>query len=118
QKSARAGLAAGPQAIEVFRRLAEAEAAVHGEPIERVHFHEVGAVDAIVDICGTCAGLTLLGVEEVRASEVTVGRGSIRSAHGEIPAPGPAVLHLLRGAPARARDVGHALTTPPGAALL
>jgi uncharacterized protein (TIGR00299 family) protein len=117
---AQAGLApeVAARATAVFRRLARAEAAVHGTSIEAVHFHEVGAIDAIVDVCGTCAGLALLGVETVYASEATVGRGTIRSAHGEIPAPGPAVLHLLEGVPLRARDVGHELTTPTGAALL
>lgn len=106
------------RATAVFRRLAGAEALVHGTSVAEVHFHEVGAIDAIVDICGTCAGLAALGVEEVRASEAVVGRGTIRAAHGEIPAPGPAVLRLLEGIPLRARDVGHELTTPTGAALL
>ncbi len=105
-------------AREAFRRLAEAEARVHGTSVESVHFHEVGAIDAIVDICGTCAALALLGIEEVRASEPVLGRGTIRSAHGELPAPGPAVLALLEGVPVRSRDVPHELTTPTGAALL
>src|SRR5688572_15454081 len=85
------------QAEAAFRVLAAAEAKVHGTSIEEVHFHEVGAVDAIVDIAGTCAALDILGVEEVYASEATVGRGSIHGAHGEIPAPGPAVLAILAG---------------------
>jgi uncharacterized protein (TIGR00299 family) protein len=106
------------QAIAIFTRLAAAEARVHGASIETVHFHEVGAVDAIVDVCGTCAGLALLGVDAVFSSEACVGRGSIRSAHGEIPAPGPATLYLLEGRPVRSRDVGHELTTPTGAAIL
>jgi hypothetical protein len=120
QVIARGGLApaVAARAAAVFRRLAAAEARVHGTSLEQVHFHEVGALDAIADICGTCAALALLGVEAVFASEPLLGRGVIRSAHGEIPAPGPAVLHLLEGLPLRSRDVGHELTTPTGAALL
>jgi uncharacterized protein (TIGR00299 family) protein len=106
------------RAASAFRALAAAEAKVHGESVESVHFHEVGAVDAIVDVVGTCAALEVLGVEEVHSSEATVGRGTIRSAHGELPAPGPAVMNLLAGKPLRTRDVGHELTTPTGAALL
>ena len=106
------------RAATVFRVLAAAEAKVHGTSIDEVHFHEVGAVDAIVDVVGTCAALEILAVDEVYASEATVGRGTIRSAHGELPAPGPAVLNILAGRPIRTRDVGHELTTPTGAALL
>jgi uncharacterized protein (TIGR00299 family) protein len=116
----RAGLSSGvaARARDAFRRLAEAEAKVHGTSIAEVFFHEVGAIDAIVDICGSVAGLALLGVEAVFSSEVVVGRGTIRSAHGEIPAPAPATLFLLEGVPVRAREVAHELTTPTGAALL
>jgi uncharacterized protein (TIGR00299 family) protein len=83
-----------------------------------VHFHEVGGVDAIVDIVGTCAALELLGIDEVHASAVATGTGMIRSAHGALPNPAPAVVELLRGAPTYGRDVGVELTTPTGAALL
>jgi len=106
------------RAEAVFDALAGAEAKVHGSTKDEVHFHEVGAVDAIVDIAGTCAALEVLGVDRVYASEATLGRGIIRSAHGEIPAPAPAVVHILKGRPTRTRDVGHELTTPTGAALL
>lgn len=119
-KGAQRGLPApvAERAAAVFRTLAAAEARVHGTSIEEVHFHEVGAIDAIVDVVGTCAALHLLGIEEVHASEAVLGRGTITGAHGEIPAPGPAVLHILEGRPTRTRDVGHELTTPTGAALL
>jgi len=117
---ARGGLApaARERAEAIFRRLAEAEAAVHGTTTDHVHFHEVGAVDAIVDVCGAVVGLDLLGIEAVHVSELTLGRGVVRSAHGELPAPAPAVLELCKGAPTRTRDVGHELLTPTGAAIL
>ena len=105
----------------VFRRLAGAEAAVHGTSVQEIHFHEVGAVDAIVDVLGAVVGLRLLGIEECYASAVPSGGGSARSAHGEIPAPAPATLELLAraGAPMRAdRGERGELVTPTGAALL
>ena len=105
------------QAGAVFERLAGAEAKVHGLPVEEVHFHEVGAVDSIVDIAAACLGLHLLRVEEVWFSAATVGTGSVRGAHGEMPLPAPATLELLRGIPVRQRESGFELTTPTGAAL-
>src|SRR6185503_426482 len=81
------------------------------------HFHEVGAVDSIVDITGACLGLHLLGVEEAWFSPATVGTGFVKAAHGEIPLPAPATLELLRGLPVRQRETGYELTTPTGAAL-
>ncbi|MGI8553059.1 MAG: nickel pincer cofactor biosynthesis protein LarC [Dehalococcoidia bacterium] len=108
-------------ASRVFTRLAEAEAAIHGTGVDEVHFHEVGAVDAIVDVVGVIIGLRLLGIEACYASPVPSGNGSARSAHGEIPVPAPATLELLArvGAPIRA-DSGERgeLLTPTGAALL
>jgi uncharacterized protein (TIGR00299 family) protein len=105
----------------VFQRLAEAEAAVHGTSIEAVHFHEVGAVDAIVDVLGAVIGLRLLGVEQCFASPVPTGSGTARAEHGQIPVPAPATLELLAraGAPLRA-DGGERgeLVTPTGAAVL
>ena len=102
---------------EVFRRLAAAEARIHGRPIEEVHFHEVGAVDSIVDIVGSVLGLHLLGVEALWCSPATVGTGFVHGSHGEIPLPAPATMELLRGFPVTQRMTGHELTTPTGAAL-
>jgi uncharacterized protein (TIGR00299 family) protein len=101
-----------------FLALARAEGRLHRRPTEQVHFHEVGGLDAIVDIVGTCAALETLGVDQVQASPVATGTGMVRSAHGVLPNPAPAVLELLRGAPTYGREVGYELTTPTGAALL
>jgi uncharacterized protein (TIGR00299 family) protein len=98
--------------------LAEVEGRLHRRPAEQVHFHELGGIDAIVDIVGTAAALELLGVDVVAASPVATGTGMIRTAHGVLPNPAPAVVELLRGAPTYGRDVGVELTTPTGAALL
>ena len=102
----------------VFARLAAAEAEVHGTTIERVHFHEVGAADAVVDVVGTVEGLRALGVEEVYASPLRLGRGSVQSEHGVIPVPAPATALLLRGAPVEMPDIEAELVTPTGAALV
>jgi uncharacterized protein (TIGR00299 family) protein len=105
------------RALRVFDLLAGAEAAVHGVPRARVHFHEVGAVDAIVDVVGCAAALESLAPERVVASPVTTGRGIVRSEHGPIPVPAPAVLELLRGVPLEERGTDE-LVTPTGAAIL
>ena len=102
----------------VFRRLAEAEAEVHGTTVQKVHFHEVGAVDAIVDIAGALLGLEALGIQSVSASPLPLGRGSVDSQHGRIPVPAPATALLLRGVPVRGGPVEAELVTPTGAALL
>jgi hypothetical protein len=106
------------RALEVFTRLAEAEATIHHTTIDQVHFHEVGAIDSIVDITGAVIGLNLLGVQRVLASAVNVGSGFVRAAHGVLPVPGPATAELLKGAPTYARGHDGELTTPTGAALL
>jgi len=106
------------RAKQVFRRLAEAEAEVHGTTVQKVHFHEVGAVDAIVDIAGALAGLEALGVGSVSASTLPLGGGSVDSEHGRIPVPAPATALLLRGVPVRGGPVEAELVTPTGAALL
>ncbi|TYK46763.1 LarC family nickel insertion protein [Actinomadura decatromicini] len=108
------------RALAVFRTLAEAEGAVHGTSPDDVHFHEVGGHDAIVDIVGTCAALETLGVDEVRAAPIPVGRGFIRCRHGLIPNPGPAVVELVARAraPIQGHDVEAEMATPTGAALL
>ncbi|BCY11224.1 nickel pincer cofactor biosynthesis protein LarC [Actinoplanes sp. L3-i22] len=107
----------GSRAAAVFARLAEAEAAVHGVSAEEVHFHEVGALDAIADVVGVCAALDDLGVSTVSASEVAVGSGTVRAAHGVLPVPAPAVAELSRGWRIRAGGVGE-LATPTGMALV
>jgi len=106
------------QALTVFERLADAEAEVHGSTREQVHFHEVGAVDALVDVVGTLEGLRWLGVAEVYASPLRLGRGAVRSEHGLIPVPAPATTLLLRGVPVEMPDIEAELVTPTGAALL
>jgi len=101
-----------------FAALAEVEGRLHRRPMQQVHFHEVGGIDAIVDIVGTCSALYVLGVDDVRASAVATGTGLVRTAHGMLPNPAPAVVELLAGAPTYGRDVSVELTTPTGAALL
>ncbi|MGH2461391.1 MAG: nickel pincer cofactor biosynthesis protein LarC [Chloroflexota bacterium] len=108
------------RACQVFRALAEAEASVHGVSVENVHFHEVGAVDAIVDVVGATWGLQALGIEKVFASSLPSGSGTVQTAHGPLPVPAPATLALLarRGAPLRPSPATTELVTPTGAALL
>ncbi len=106
------------RALAVFTRLADAEAEVHGSTREQVHFHEVGAVDALVDVVGTLEGLRALGVAEVYSSPLRLGRGAVRSEHGLIPVPAPATTLLLRGVPVEMPDIEAELVTPTGAALL
>ena len=106
------------RAQRIFRRLAEAEAKVHRKEVELVTFHEVGAVDSIVDIVAVSAGLSLLGIERAFASPVPTGLGMVRTEHGLMPVPGPAVVELLRGAPVFTRGVTAELVTPTGAAIL
>jgi uncharacterized protein (TIGR00299 family) protein len=106
------------RSVAIFDALAQAEGRLHRRPASQVHFHEVGAVDSIVDIVGTCAALELLGVDEVFASAVATGSGMVRAAHGLIPNPPPAVVELLRGAPTYGIDTTVELTTPTGAAIL
>jgi uncharacterized protein (TIGR00299 family) protein len=106
------------RALAVFHSLASVESALHRRPVDQVHFHEVGGHDAIVDIVGTAAALEVLGVDEVCASAVATGNGTVRSAHGWLPNPAPATVRLLEGIPTYGRDVRIELTTPTGAALL
>jgi len=106
------------RALATFRALAEAEGHLHRRPPETVHFHEVGALDAIVDVVGTCAALEVLGVDSVASSAVADGTGTVRAAHGELPVPVPAVINLLAGAPTYGLPIARELTTPTGAALL
>lgn len=105
-------------AAAVFQKLGEAEAAVHRMPVEKVHFHEVGAADSIADIVGTCVGFDLLGVDEIVCAPVNVGSGTVETEHGLLPVPAPATAALLAGKPVYARGPAVELTTPTGAAVV
>ncbi|GBE13078.1 hypothetical protein BMS3Abin13_01372 [bacterium BMS3Abin13] len=106
------------ESYAVFVRLARAEAAVHGVPAEEVHFHEVGALDALVDVAGVIAGLRHLGIRRLTCSPLPMPRGWVQCAHGELPLPAPAVCELLRGLPVYGEDIDQELVTPTGAALV
>lgn len=106
------------KSLEVFTRLAEAEARVHGTSIDEIHFHEVGAMDAIIDVVGSVAGLNLLGIEEVFCSPINVGTGRVECAHGILPVPAPATAELMRGKPMYSTGIEAELLTPTGAAIL
>jgi uncharacterized protein (TIGR00299 family) protein len=105
-------------ALDIFRRLGEVEAHLHNEPLEAVHFHEVGAVDSIVDVVGAAIGLHALGVAGAMASPINVGAGFVRTAHGLLPVPAPATLELLKGCPVYAGAHRMEMTTPTGAAIV
>jgi uncharacterized protein (TIGR00299 family) protein len=106
------------RAASIFQRLGEAEAAIHNQPVESVHLHEVGGVDAMVDICGAALGLHEMGIEQIAAGPFPLGQGTTHSMHGQIPVPAPATLALLRGAPVVHRHVQAELVTPTGAAVI
>jgi uncharacterized protein (TIGR00299 family) protein len=101
----------------VFRKLGEAEAKVHDMPLEKVHFHEVGAIDSICDIAGACVGFDLLGIDEFYSSAINVGSGTVKTEHGVLPVPAPATAELLTGRPVYSRGPSVELTTPTGAAI-
>jgi len=106
------------KSLAIFERLAQAEAKIHGIEVDQVHFHEVGAADAILDIVGACVGLELLGVEKVLCSALVTGTGTVRCQHGVLPVPAPATAELIRGIPVQAGTVEMELLTPTGAAIL
>ncbi len=105
-------------ARDIFTCIARVEAGIHGTGIEEVHFHEVGAVDSIVDIAGACAALDLLGIREVHCSRINVGEGTVNTAHGVLPVPAPATAALLRGVPVYSSGIQAELATPTGAAIM
>jgi hypothetical protein len=106
------------RALAIFEALGRAEAKVHGIPLEKVHFHEVGAADAIVDVAGAAIGLARLGIDRVTASPVALGEGAVETRHGRLPLPAPATLELLRGIPTEPAHVRWETVTPTGAAIL
>jgi pyridinium-3,5-bisthiocarboxylic acid mononucleotide nickel chelatase len=105
-------------ASAIFTKLGEAEARVHDVPLEKIHFHEVGAVDAIVDIVGACIGFQALGIEKFSCSALNVGGGTAKMAHGVLPVPAPATADLLQGKPTYSNGVQKELVTPTGAAII
>lgn len=104
--------------LTVFRHIADAESKVHGVPIEKVHFHEVGALDSIIDVVSFSVLYLNLGVESSSASKFHFGQGSTKSMHGVIPVPAPATVEITRGLPVKGTEIGHELTTPTGAAIV
>lgn len=106
------------RAISIFHRIAEAEAKIHGKTVDDVHFHEVGALDSIVDIVGAVVALRDLGIDQVEASQPIEGTGWVRCQHGRFPLPSPATLEILKGIPISQQQVPHELITPTGAAIL
>lgn len=105
-------------ALQIFKKIGEAEGKIHGVPLEEVHFHEVGAVDSIIDIVGAAILFHQLGIQAVISSPIPVGKGKIRIDHGMYPVPAPATLEMLRGIPIEHSDIRGELTTPTGAALI
>lgn len=105
-------------AVKIFTRLAEAEAKVHGIEVEKVHFHEVGAMDTIVDVVGACIGFEILGIEKFVCSKIHVGSGFVNMSHGKFPVPPPAVAELLQNIPIYSTEIEGELITPTGAAII
>jgi pyridinium-3,5-bisthiocarboxylic acid mononucleotide nickel chelatase len=116
--SSRLGDGIKERAQTIFQRIGEAESKIHNIPIESVHFHEVGAVDSIIDIVGACIGLDLLKIDRIISSPLHVGSGTFKCAHGVYPVPGPATAELLRGVPIYSKEIEGELVTPTGAAII
>jgi uncharacterized protein (DUF111 family) len=104
--------------LAVYRLIAEAESKVHGMPVEEVHFHEVGTMDALADVTAVCMLMNMIGAEKITASPVNTGSGTVRCAHGILPVPAPATANILMGIPAYSNNIKGELCTPTGAALL
>jgi len=104
-------------ALSIFHRIAEAEGKIHGQSVEDVHFHEVGALDSIADVVCACVGIETLGVEKVFVSKLHDGSGTVHCAHGIFPLPAPATLEILKGIPFSQIEEPHELITPTGAAI-
>jgi uncharacterized protein (TIGR00299 family) protein len=104
--------------LHIFKKLFEAEAKVHGEMFEKVHLHELGGIDCIVDIFGTLIGLDILGIKKIYVSSINLGSGSVKTEHGILPVPAPATAELLKGYPVYSSDIPFELTTPTGAAII
>ena len=117
-ESSRLSDAVKQRAVQIFTRLAEAEAHVHNEPVDHVHFHEVGALDAIVDVVGAAICFEALRIDRFICSPIHVGSGMVKMAHGQFPIPPPAVTELLKGVPFYATDIKGELLTPTGAAII
>jgi uncharacterized protein (TIGR00299 family) protein len=106
------------RSLDIFHRLATAEAKIHGEKIDEVHFHEIGALDSIVDVVGAAVGMNHLAIERVFASRIPVGSGFVHGQHGRLPVPAPATLEILKGIPIYSSSLNEELVTPTGAAIL
>ena len=106
------------RSLAIFARLADAEAKVHGINVEKIHFHEVGAMDAIIDVVGSCIGFEMLGIERFVCSKIHVGSGFVEIAHGKYPVPPPAVAEMLIGLPIYSTEIAGELITPTGAAII
>jgi len=104
--------------LQIFQKLAEAEAHIHSCSLEAVHFHEVGGIDAIVDIVGTALGLEYLAIKKIIGSPIPLGKGFVACSHGKLPVPAPATLGILKGIPVYGTDIPHELVTPTGAAII
>jgi uncharacterized protein (TIGR00299 family) protein len=117
-RNAQLPLSVRDRAAAIFQRLGEAEARVHDVPLEKIHFHEVGAVDGIVDIVGACVSFAALGIDNFACSPLNVGGGTVKMAHGVLPVPAPATADLLQGKPTYSNGVQRELVTPTGAAIV
>src|SRR4030067_3686290 len=104
--------------LSIFKRLFEAEAKVHGERFDRIHLHELGAIDCIIDIFGTLIGIDILGIKKIYSSPLNLGSGTVKTGHGILPVPAPATAELLKNVPVYSSDINFEVTTPTGAVLI